>query len=283
MTLDQKIWNCQILAERAWTLSINLAMEAGKRGQLGEGYAVIAEETRTLALKLFKIVENAKYGTLGEASFDEVLDIAKMTGLLALNTVVESTWVKNHTDAGNSTSEITISICAEEIRMLTNGLTDLIEGERKNTLCIPEITNPIKSSSEQVELLQFSIAGIPLFENLRYIQEVCSAHAGMIKNGNLMLRNLSIPVINCFDQFSLTPVKSSGRTTHIIVNTDWDKPNQIYAVAVDDPDNSTLSRSRIGMNTVPKTDNVFGKYARECWDAFEDRQILFLDWNKLHK
>ncbi len=288
MTLEKKLWRLEKIADRTFHLSISLATEAMRAGKDGAGYGVIAQETRNFSNRISHFVDEAKFSEndgLDEKLVGVVMEAALMMNFLTINTMIEITRVNNSDESNFNSPNNTIAVYAEEIRRLCIELTDMLDGETKEKLCTPEVLNPIKSTDKKLFMLQFSIGGVPLVENLRFIKEVVFVTPKIVKDGQLNLRGRLVPIIDCYGKFSLPlPQNKIGYHTHMIVTPDLDKNHEkMYAVAVDNLDIDAIFKSRIGYNVVPNCENKLAQYARECWDATEGCQMVLADWDKLYK
>ena len=89
MTNEHKIWLCERYANDAWNLSLNLAQEAARSGHFGKGYAIIAEETRVLATKLYDYVEGIKFNGQSDETNVGIKNFAFMLNYLSFNATLE--------------------------------------------------------------------------------------------------------------------------------------------------------------------------------------------------
>lgn len=284
MINEKKIWLCEQYAHKAWTLSLNLAQHAARVGHMGRGYAVVAEETRRLADKLFEYSAAAKFDTGCEDLFKGVADYAFMTGLLSVNAMLEILHVEAADDKINNKD---IAVCIEDVRRLALALNELADNKVwQKPFVLPEITAPLKSTGKTDFFFQFTIGGIPLVENALNVKEFDYLRKADTTGETLSLRGYTMPVINCYQRFNLPCANhdAEGQTV-MIINADYDEYHGFFdgscAVPIDDLDVNTLFQSRIGYAVPLKKNHALADYSRECWDVVGGDQLMFVDWKKL--
>jgi hypothetical protein len=279
MINEKKIWLCEQYAQKAWGTSQRFAQEAANAGIFGKGYAVVAEETRTLADKLFDYAAKARFEG-NDSEFKGVVDFSVMMGYLATNASIE---ILNVERTGGRIEAMLV--LAEDIRNISLGLRSLNEKMADVTspsyvspFVMPEITSQIKSSRKTDWFFRFSVNGVTLVENTANIWEICfNVRKKDVGGGTLSLRGHKIPIIDCGQ--ILTELQ-----TVMMVCPDGNRymgSNEKYAVPIDELDINTIFLSRIGCNAPPKAEHPFAEYARECWDVLGGDQLIFLDWQKL--
>ena len=284
MSNDKKIWLCEQYAQKAWTLSLSFAQEAGRIGHFGRGYAVVADETRTLANKLFEYTCKAKFDNTSANDFKGIVDFAFHIGLLSINATVEILRVNPMvTDMAINKSMAVLAEDLSNLALEINALTDAQVWRKPSVL--PEIVSPLKSTYTIDFFFRFSIGGIPFVENTANIVEI---HSGQPVDGDTFnLRSMEIPTINCYQHFSLSHVGfNENEQTFMIIQPGGAgitsiSAQDMYAVPIDDLDINTIFQSKIGCAVPPKDNHVFAKYSRECWDAVGGGQLIFIDWEKL--
>lgn len=284
MNNDKKIWLCEQYAQKAWTLSLSFAQEAGRIGHFGRGYAVVAEETRNLANRLFEYTSKAKFENNEKDELKGIVEFAFQIGLLSINTTVEILRV-NPIVTDMSTNK-SMAVLAEDLRNLAldiNALSDKHVWQTKFVL--PEIATPLRSTYTMDFFFRFSIGGIALVENTANIVEI---HSDLPTEGDAFdLRGNILPIINCYQRFNLAHKGfDEKKQTFMIIQPDGAGITKIsqedmFAVPIDDLDINTIFSSRIGHPVPPQAGHVFADYSRECWDAVGGGQLMFVDWGKL--
>jgi hypothetical protein len=279
MTNEKKIWLCEQCAQKAWGTSQRFAQEAASAGVFGKGYAVVAEEARFLADKLFDYAAKARFEG-NDSEFKGVAELAFMTGLLATNASIEILNVEQNS-SGRAESMLVLS---EDLRNISFGLknmslVDIASPAYVSPFVMPEITDPVKSSRKTDWFLRFSVGGVTMVENIANIGEICYLRKEDVSGDTLSLRGYELPlvIIDCGQK------KTEHQTVMIIVpegNRFGSKEGR-YAVPVDELDINPIFTSRIGCNVPPKADHPFAGRARECWDVVGGDQLVFLDWHKL--
>ena len=287
MTSEKKIWLCEQYAQKAWTLSLGFAQEAGRSGHFGRGYAVVAEEARTLANKLFDYTAKAKFESTVADDFKGIVDFAVMTGFLAVNTMIEILRV-NPVISDMSINK-SIAVLAEELSRLAIEINTLADTRVwKKPFVLPEITTPLKSTNNIDYFFRFSIGGIPLVENTSNVMEVLYGTRKADAQGDtLSVRGSKMRNLNLYKRFNLSyEGLYSDMQTFMIIQPEGtsylgNAGDGMYAVPIDDLDIFAIFQSKIGCAVLPKTDNAFVPYARECWDVTDGSQLMFVDWQKL--
>ena len=287
MTSEKILWLCEQYAHKAWTLSLGFAQEAGRSGHFGRGYAIVAEEARTLANKLFDYTAKAKFESTGADDFKGIVDFAVMTGFLAVNSMIEILRV-NPVISDMSINK-SIAVLAEELRRLAidiNALADTRAWEKP--FVIPEITSPLKSTNSIDYFFRFSIGGIPLVENTSNIMEVLYGIRKADAQGDtLSVRGNIMRNLNLYKRFALSyEGLYTDMQTFMIIQTEGTRylgnaGAGTYAVPIDDLDIFAIFQSKIGCAVPPNTDSAFAPFARECWDVIDGGQLMFADWQKL--
>ena len=284
MNNEKKIWMCEQFAQKTWALSLNLAQEAARVGYYGRGYAVVASEARKLADNLFEYSSKARFDKGNNNEFKDIIDIAWMTGLLAVNASIEILHVEESDDKINNKS---IAVCVEDLRRLALELNE-IGGKKlwQRPFVIPEITSPIKSTRKNDFFFKFSIGGITLIENALNIKEIWFGNKSETSEKVFNLRGCEMSIIDCAKQFNLKySCINEDKQTVMIINPNYHKycgyREGEYALFIDDLDVNTIFQSKIGYNVPTKEGHVFSEYSRECWDAVGNDQLIFLDWFKI--
>jgi len=209
-------------------------------------------------------------------------------GLLNINAILEILHVEVADEIGINNKGF--AVCADDVRDLALALNDLADkpvSVWQKPFVLPEIISPIKSSRKSDFFFRFSIGGVPLVENALNVVEVCCSRKADTTGEIFSLREIKMPIIDCFRRFNLSCASlDPARQTVMIINPDggsygsWDGK---YAVLVDDLDVNALFRSRPAYSVPPKTGGAFADFTRECWDVVGGDQLMFMDWQKLIK
>jgi len=286
MDKQRKIWLCEQYAQRTWFLSTNIAAEAARAGEQGRGYAVVAEETRTLANKIFNFVEILKFESDGEEKMMQgIEDCVVMMSLLSTNASIEAANMARISMDYNIPKSV--AVFADDLRNIANGFKEIsgVKTEKKPGL-VYEVAKPSSLTNDHVELFHFSIGGISLVESITSkICEVIFASREKFADGAFRLREHNLPVINFYEKFGL---KYTGNMFHPILiicpnPIDNDKyHSQKYAVPIDFDClyDRPIFTSYFGTSVPVDKTHPFAEYARECWDAVGGGQMVFIDWER---
>jgi hypothetical protein len=280
MEEQKAVWKCATLAERLRWLAHSMAMEAAARDS--KAFAVVADETRKLAEGIGAIAEGAPFpfpGGAGEPGFTAALGLqARRLGLLAINAAIESV---------NSEGGKAITICAEEVRLAALELEDFCSGAtprgEAGLPLLPEIASPSLASASREYMLVFSIGGQRALENFHFIREVLSFEAalGGLRGDELALWGRTWPFIDAARELGLSRECGEAGAV-IIVKARWPGADgREYAVAIDGLCPGAFSRFPPGRMAGLRGSAFPGPWIRECWDAADGSQLLFLDWPAL--
>jgi len=285
MKSEKKIWLIEQFAHKTWTVSLSLAQEAARAGQHGKGYAVIAQEARMLADKLFEYTAEVKFEGADDAMLKGIVDFVIELKILSVNAAIENQRVADISMDFNIPKSM--AILTEELRKIASGLNELIgKSVWQKPFTMPELASPSGSEVRDCFFI-YSISSYPLIENIKNVIEVCYLRKVDINENILFLRGHKIPIINCFRHFSL-PCKSFNvdRQTVVMISPEeknYDSGEGIYVVPIDDLDINAIFYSRNGNAVRPKKGHAFFDFARECWDVLGGSQVIFADWKKLIK
>jgi hypothetical protein len=285
MKNEKKIWLIEQFAHKTWTVSLALAQEAARAGQHGKGYAVVAQEARMLADKLFEYTAEVKFEGADDAMLKGIVDFVVELKFLSVNAAIEIQRVADISMDFNIPKSM--AVFAEELRRIASGLNELIgKSVWQKPFTMPELASPSRSEARDCFFF-YSISGYPLIENMKNIIEVCYRRKADIDGNILFLRGHKIPIINCFRYFNLpcTSFEADRQTVAMISpeGKNYESGEEIYAVPIDDLDINAIFYSRIGNAVSPKKGHTFFDFARECWDVLGGDQVIFADWKKLIK
>jgi hypothetical protein len=282
MENEKKIWRIEQYAHKAWTVSLALAQEAARAGQYGKGYAVVAQEARIFADKLFEYTAKAKFDGADETMFKGIVDFAIEMKFLSVNAALEiHRMVEISMDFNIPKS---MAVFADELRRIAVGLNELADKSMwQRPFTMPELASPSRSAARDFFFF-YSICGYSLIENLKNIQELCYSRKTDIEGKIFSLRGIKMPVINCYRFFNL-PYKRFDENwlTLMVINPkgqNYEGPDEIYAVPIDDLDINAIVYTRIGCAVPPKRGHAFADHARECWDLIGGDQAVLADWKK---
>ena len=288
MTSEKKIWLCEQYAQKAWTLSLALAQEAARANQYGKGYAIVAEEARHIANKLFDYVAQVRFDGDDCEMFIGIIDAALQMRFLSTNAMLEI--LRINPVISDMTINKSMAVLAEDLRRLSVEVFALADARtEKKPYIWPEVLNPLKSTQKTDFFFRFSIGGIQLVENPIHIQEVCYSRKIDTDGETFSLRNRKMPVINFYKRFNLSCESyDAERQTVMIINPAHENEqnylgviDSVYAVPIDDLDEYAVFSSHIGYSVPTKADNAFAEITRECWDMIGGDQFMFIDWQKL--
>lgn len=275
MMTEQKLWSLQICADMAWDLSLELAMQCAKLGSRGKGISIVCFESQKVAEKLFGIVKKLKFGKPCENPMAEINDLLGELKLLSVNALLELLRI-NHDESGYE--------IGRAIAVLVYRLNDLIEDimaiseEKKNTnVTALKVKKPLASTDTFVDLFRFSVGEVSICENTRYIMEIYFTENIQLDKGIFKLRGLDLPVIDLYSALG-SKKPAEEYTALLVVNTDWRKKNCLYAVPIDEISMANYFRSNLGFNTTVSNRNIPEYFVRECWDAEDSEQFIFIDW-----
>lgn len=268
-TMNRKQYKLQQLSDRLWTCAANTALVAAALGRDGRGFALVAEETRTLSNKVQDFIESALFED-EEIKMEILKDAAYEIMFLAYNAAIESHRLE---EKGKQAA-----VCAEEIRSLAYTLTTEISDDmpldRHPKNIIPWAKTPLTTViSNNLCFFLFEAGGTYFVENLINIQEVC--YGLTESNNNVIIRSNEIPVVNLLKYLK----KESNNQQYIILRAPWADESKEYAVAVDDF--VCLFYSPIGTPVPPPVDMPLVKYVRECWENENGNPFYFMDWVKM--
>lgn len=208
---------------------------------------------------------------------------------LTLNGVIENMrLVKKLQDKSDGYA---VGIILDDIENLSYDIMTLISNKDMVMYEQLEVDKYSMVTNEEITLIRFMIGGNMFVENIDYIQEIVTLDANKLDeagssstNNKLNLRGLEIPIINLYEKWHLQRIETGlleGQTL-VIINTKWNEEVNKYAVRVDPFTKYSVFASRFGISS-QCCSKLYGKFARECWDCAEDKQAVFLDWNKIFK
>jgi chemotaxis signal transduction protein len=278
MAYERMIYRCGILAERLRSLGQSVALEAANRES--RPFAIVADETLKLGLEVEAAVEAARFPGPGPAETRAfaraIADPARSLSLLAINSAIESL---------NSKGGAAVAICVDGIREAALELESLCAGEayRREGPDLPNVASPSLASTARDYLLAFSAGGRRFLENFGYLREVMrySYALPLLEGATLRLRDHAWPFVDLAVALGQAAAPGVDRDV-IVVRARWEGGDgREYAVAVDRLGAKAILRPRVGRPVEARVEAPLAGLVRECWDASDGSQFLFLDWPRL--
>lgn len=272
---ERMIWRCGILAERLRNLGQAVALEAANRDS--RPFAIVADETLKLALEVEAAVEAALFPGPGPAGSRDFLvataEPARCLSLLAINSAIESI---------NSKGGAAVAICVDGIREAARELESLCSGEscRRTDAELPAVASPSLASTARDYLLAFSSGGQRFLENFGYLREVMRYSYALpcLEGATLHIRDHAWPFIDLAAALGLAAAPDGARDV-LVVRARWEGGDgREYAVAIDRLGANAILRPRVGRPAKLRAGAPLPDLVRECWDASDGSQFLFLDW-----
>ena len=273
--MNKILWKLHVSGERMWMLANSIAQQSSVMGRDGKGMAVVAEETRNMANKIYEIVERAMFED-EEVEQGKLRDIAFMMNLLALNSAIECSRLGVRGQPA--------VVCTEDIRTIAYNISILF-GEEKSEgyygyTPIPQesygITpipkDRIKSSDHNNEFIFLNVAGVHVVELLSNIKEICICLERT--DTHVKVRGMDVPLIDCYKALE----KTQDEQVFVILHTPWAEQNKVYAVAADVL-GLFFSPTCIPAN-IP-SGIPLAEYVREYWESENDLPFIFMDWTKM--
>ncbi len=263
--MNKTLWKLQIIGERLWMLANTTAQQAATLEMEGRGLAVVSNETRKLAQKVYEMVERALFEDR-EIKPGNMRDVAMMLNLLALNSAIES----HHIGWRGKPA----AVCADDIRCLAYELAMLFDNSEPKRCdgITPIPKDRITSADNCNEFLLLNVAGVTVVERLANIKEVCMLNE--CTETHIKLRGMEIPLIDGHKLIG----KPKGESAFIILQTPWAEQNKTYAVAANV---MCIFCSPIGKPVDAPTDMPLAKYVREYWESENSEPFYFMDWPKM--
>ena len=264
--LTNKQWKIQSLSERMNNLAVSIAAESARqavqRQRTAKEQAIIAEETRSLAARLFEAVENSAFKNLNESDFDTIVrKVTERASFLALNTAFVSCRLPEL---------YPVTVFAEELLNLWRELSEALG----DTVVFTDIPMPSPRSRvipDVFYMLRATSGEVTWCENAQLVIEVLEYCPDYIHGGKLIInnewRNMDMPFITLGD----VPCNPG-----IIIISDAQDRNIQYAVHTSVSVHG-LANSYVGINK-----SYSGSFpVRECWSASDGSDLIFPDWERL--
>lgn len=274
---EKNLWKLQIYAERAWRFATDIAMEASRLDKQGFALARVADETRYVAKKLHKCLEAIHNGEAIDINFSDILE---KLNLAAQNGCIEMLKLNQNSACGNNT--IGLAVIMDEVRNLACDLMKLFEYDEIKTMQLPEITCFNKVTNLGLFFFQATIDGRAFVENIQYIHEIImydTSDSSLFdsKREFMNLRGNKIPVIDLYKKLG-SEKASASRKYVVIMNTDWNEPNKLFAILVDEIASNSIFKTRLGVNSQYRGNLFPAEIIREAWNTANNEQVVFIDW-----
>ena len=282
MLAKGNLWKYQILAERMWQLSLDIASQGAKLRTSGKGIMIVAEETRYLTEQLYNHYEQL----LDTDDFIQNTDIVKtiqQVRLLSVNGVIEMLRMNMASDETNTQ----LPVLLEALNNVANDLIELV-GTSKTTECVKlEIKDKNLTTDHSIFLITLKIGSQLFVENIQYVQEVfcynkVTDHELFDNDNNIIIRGEKISVIDCYSKFNLVNEVELPNQMGIavVVDTQWENNPKKHVILVDDIIRWAIFKSPLGRD-VSCNEEQMSNYTRACWNSEQDQQFMFMDWKAL--
>ena len=170
LTKERKL---EIYTERLHRLAFDLALQASQGDTNWKGIAIVADETRTMSLRLYTMLEKESMESLPASIMDALLQIEYLSfngWLEMLRIGVDFDPNKNYILPSGSRN---LSVIFDEIRNVARDMRGLFNlAETHSDLPQPELKNESRVSNAKLFLLQATIGGEAFVENAAYVEEV---------------------------------------------------------------------------------------------------------------
>jgi chemotaxis signal transduction protein len=287
LTKERKL---EIYTERLHRLAFDLALQASQGDANWKGIAVVADETRNISLKLYRILEKESIASPPEPIADALLQLE----YLSFNGWLEMMRIGvdfDHTNVIKPSGSRNLAVIFDELRNVTHDIRCLFDlANPHSDLPQPELKKESRVSNAKLFLMQATIGGEPFVENAAYVEEVHTYIDGDspfgIRDGFFQVRGIKIPVVDCYARLKLDRThikKTTVGSCMLIIKTDWEKEPNRYGVLVDALPQTFgfFSRFSEGESTDSRSKIFANPYARACWDTVDGGQMIFLDWKLL--
>lgn len=283
MLTQNNLWKFQVLVERMWRLSLDIAAEGVKLKTYDEGILIVAEETRKLTDQLYKHYEHILTTNDLHEDMSALQRTIQQVRIFSVNGVLEM--LKMHMVTQGTTAQLPILF--EALNNVSNDLIELVSASAATPCVQVEVKNRNTTTDQSVFLMALQIGAQLFVENIQYVHEVFSYNKTTDQelfsdDHHMVIRGEQIPVIDCYDAFNL---KNDTQLPNqmgiaVVIYTQWDREPRKYAVLVDDILRWGIFKTPLGKDA-PCAQSKFSNHTRACWDTVDGQQFVFLDWERL--
>lgn len=283
MLTQSNLWKFQILVERMWRLSLDIASQGARLKTHDEGILILAEETRKLADQLYRHYEHLRTAENFQENAVSLEKTIQQVRIFSVNGVLEM--LKMYRKTQDSMAQLPILF--EALTDVSHDLMELVSTYDESEIMQLEVIEQNTTADQPVYLMTLKIGNQRFVENIQYVHEVFSYnkatdHELFSADHHMIIRGEHIPIIDCYKTFNLVNEVELPNQMGIavIVHTQWEHEPKKYAVLVDDIVRWGIFKSPLGKDA-PCAQARFAPHTRACWNATEGQQFMFLDWESL--
>ncbi len=273
MLNELEVYKLGVLAERARSLSLEIAIRAYCLEHIGKGFAVVAEETRNMSFMLYRVFDELKANP--EKKIENIEDSMLMIKQLVINGYIELLHIEK-TGKGTSNA-MPLAVILEDVKTLTEDVAKLFKYEHELPVIIPKVSPKNAVVTDKLNCIVMTVGGVDFVESIQFVNEVC--HVCLtLESREVCIRGINIPVVDVYNKLNLKAPEQIKFAA--IVNSDYTRKGEFFAIPLDTL--PTIIKSDAGISSCVKNSAV-GELVRECWNCEEGKQMIFLDYAKLVK